>query len=73
MPVFEFGAQGFGDLGKWDHIAPRKEQSHLFGPAVFGKLDLGGRHAITYNAAYLIDANDAVHSNTFRTQVEYEF
>jgi hypothetical protein len=73
MPVFEFGAQGFGDLGKWDHIAARKEQSHLFGPAVFGKLDLGGRHAITYNAAYLIDANDAVHSNTFRTQVEYEF
>jgi hypothetical protein len=73
MPAFEFGAQGFGEVGKWDHFAPRKEQSHRFGPAVFGKIDLGNRHAITYNAAYLIDASDDKHSNTFRTQVEYEF
>jgi hypothetical protein len=73
MPVFEFGAQGFGEVGKWDNFAPRKEQSHRFGPAVFGKIDLGNRHAITYNAAYLIDASDDKHSNTFRTQIEYEF
>jgi hypothetical protein len=73
MPAFEFGAQGFGEVGKWDHFAPRKEQSHRFGPAVFGKIDLGNRHAIVYNAAYLIDASDEKHSNTFRTQIEYEF
>jgi hypothetical protein len=73
MPAFEFGAQGFGDVGNWNRIAPRNEQSHLLGPAVFGKIALGGRHAIKYNAAYLIDASDTKHSNTFRTQVEYEF
>lgn len=72
-PQFEFGAQGFGDVGQWNHIAPRSEQSHLAGPAIFGKFDLGGRHAILYNAAYLVDVSDTRHSNTFRTQVEYEF
>jgi len=73
MPQFEFGAQGFGDVGQWNRVAPRAEQSHLFGPAIFGKIALGGRHAIKYNAAYLIDAGDDKHSQTFRTQVEYEF
>ncbi|MDB5761546.1 MAG: hypothetical protein JWQ21_541 [Herminiimonas sp.] len=72
-PEFEFGLQGFGELGDWNRIAPRAEQSHLLGPAIFGKIPLGGRHAIKYNAAYLIDASDVKHSNTLRTQVEYEF
>lgn len=73
MPVFEFGAQGFGELGSWNRLAPRSQQSHLVGPAVFGKFALGGRQAIRYNAAYLIDASDATHSKTFRLQAEYEF
>jgi hypothetical protein len=72
-PQFEFGLQGFGELGQWNRIAPRAEQSHLLGPAVFGKIALGGRNAVKYNAAYLVDASDTKHSNTFRAQVEYEF
>lgn len=73
MPEFEFGLQGFGELGHWNRIAPRSEQSHLLGPAVFGKIALGGRQAIKYNAALLKDVSDATHSTTFRSQVEYEF
>ncbi|MDB5825686.1 MAG: hypothetical protein JWR21_4390 [Herminiimonas sp.] len=73
MPVFEFGAQGFGELGNWNRIADRADQSHLLGPAVFGRYSLGNGQAIAYNAAYLIDAGDTKHSNTFRMQVEYEF
>lgn len=73
MPELELGAQGFGDVGQWNHLAPRSEQSHLLGPAVFGKFALGGRHGIRYNAAILVDASDTKHSKTFRTQVEYEF
>jgi hypothetical protein len=73
MPVFEFGAQGFGELGNWNRIADRADQSHLLGPAVFGRYSLGNGHAIAYNAAYLVDAGDTKHSNTFRMQVEYEF
>ncbi len=26
--TLEFGAQGFGDMGRWDHVAPMSEQSH---------------------------------------------
>lgn len=73
IPQFEFGAQGFGEVGQWNNIAPRSEQSHLAGPAIFGKFKLGGRHAILYNAAYLVDVSDTRHSDTFRTQIEYEF
>ena len=73
MPIFEFGLQGFGELGIWNRIAPRAEQSHLLGPAIFGKIALGGRQVIKYNAAVLTDVSAAKHSTTFRTQVEYEF
>lgn len=33
--VLDWGAQGFGGLGRWDDWAPRREQSHILGPAVF--------------------------------------
>jgi hypothetical protein len=72
-PAFEFGLQGFGELGNWNRIAPRAEQSHIVGPAVFGKIGLGGRQAMKYNAALLTDVSDEKHSTTLRTQVEYEF
>lgn len=73
LPVFEFGAQGFGELGSWNHLADRSDQSHLLGPAVFGRYSLGNGQALAYNAAYLVDAGNTKHSNTFRMQVEYEF
>lgn len=72
-PKLDFGAQGFGHVGDWDDWAPRSQQTHLFGPALFGKLPMAGRQAFKYNAAFLIDASDSVHSKTFRAQVEYEF
>jgi hypothetical protein len=33
--AFDWGAQGFGGLGRWDRWAARSEQSHILGPAVF--------------------------------------
>ena len=68
----EVGAQAFGDMGKWNHWEPRDEQSHSIGPAVFGKVKLGGRQAIKYNAAWLVGSN-AAPRHTFRLQAEYEF
>ena len=70
---FEYGAQGFGEVGKWDHWAPRDEQSHRYGPAIFGKISVGDRKAIKYNVSYLIDASKVTRSNTVRTQIEYEY
>jgi hypothetical protein len=73
QPVFEFGLQGFGDMGKWNDWDKQADQSHRIGPAVFGKFALGNRQAIRYNAAWLFGVSDAAPSNTFRMQVEYEF
>jgi len=71
--AFEFGAQGFGDVGKWDDWDAAREQSHIAGPAVFGKLRLGGRQALVWNAGYLFKVSHAAPDHTLRAQVEYEF
>lgn len=70
---FEFGVQGFGELGKWDHWSPHDEQSHSLGPAVFGKLALGGRQGLKYDAAFLLAASPAAPDHTLRLRLEYEF
>lgn len=70
---FQFGLQGFGELGPWDDWAPREEQSHRFGPAIFGKTSLGKEHKIEYNAAYLADASSRARSHGFKLQVKYLF
>lgn len=69
----QFGLQGFGELGEWDDWAPRSEQSHRMGPALFGKIDLGDRQALEYNAALLADLSASTRSNGFRMQVKYGF
>lgn len=72
-PAFEFGLQGFGQVGKWDHWDPAAERSHRVGPAVFGKIPMGGRQAIKYNAAWLVGTSSNAPEHNFRIQVEYEF
>ncbi len=72
-PEFEFGLQGFGEMGKWDHWDAREDQSHRFGPAIFGRLKVGDRQAIRYNAAYLLGTTAGSPDRTFRMQIEYEF
>ena len=72
-PILEFGVQGMGDMGKWNDWNKPSGQSHRIGPAAFGKLALGNRKAIRYNAAWLLGTNSAAPDHTFRMQVEYEF
>lgn len=73
LPQFEFGLQGFGEMGKWDRWAPKDERGHSAGPAVFGKLPIGNHQAIKYNAAWLLATSKAGPDRTLRTQIEYEF
>lgn len=73
LPSFEYGLQGFGNMGKWNALDPRDQQSHRFGPAAFGKLALGNYQALKYNAAWLLGASRSAPDHTFRMQVEYEF
>jgi len=73
QPVFEYGLQGFGEMGKWNDWNKQADQIHRIGPAIFGKPALGNRQAIKYNAAWLFGASSAAPNHTFRMQVEYEF
>jgi hypothetical protein len=73
LPQFEFGLQGFGEVGKWDHWAPSDQRSHRVGPAVFGKLPIGNHQAIKYNAAWLLETSRTAPDHTVRMQIEYEF
>jgi hypothetical protein len=71
---FEFGAQGFGGLGEWDSwVGSKEEEGHSVGPAIFGKLPVGNRQAIKYNAAWLVGTGATTPEHTFRMQIEYEF
>ncbi len=71
---FEFGAQGFGKQGEWDSwVGSKAEEGHSVGPAVFGKLNMGGRNVIKYNAAWLTGTGESIPEHTVRMQVEYEF
>lgn len=72
-PEFEYGLQGFGDVGPWNDWAPKSEQSHIAGPAVFGRIKVGDHQVIRYNAGLLFALTDGVQRNTFRLQAEYEF
>lgn len=69
----EFGAQGFGDLGPWAHWSALDQQTHRFGPAIFGKIPLGGRRVMYYNTAWLFGVVPGAPSDTVRAQVEIEF
>jgi hypothetical protein len=70
---FEFGAQGFGDLGPWYHWSGLEQQTHRLGPAIFGKVPLGGRRVLLYNAGWLFGLVPGAPSDTVRAQIELEF
>jgi len=72
-PEFEWGLQGFGEMGKWNNWDSREQQNHRLGPAILGKIALGGHQALRYNAAWLLGASSAAPTHTFRLQAEYEF
>jgi hypothetical protein len=72
-PTFEFGLQGFGDVGPWDHWEPSSDQPHIAGPALFGQVRVGQKQAIKYNAGLLFGLTDGAPRNTLRVQAEYEF
>jgi hypothetical protein len=71
--LIEPGLQGFGDMGKWDQWASKDEQSHRFGPAIFGSYSLGQRRSLQYNVAYLFETTSARQKNTLRLQTVFEF
>jgi hypothetical protein len=72
-PALQFGLQGFGELGEWDHWAQRDQQSHRAGPAIFGKVALGEGQAVLYQAAVLFGSTYGLHGNMFSMRMQYVF
>ena len=72
-PELEYGVQGFGDAGPWNDWGPKSAQSHIAGPALFGRVKVGDHQVIRYNAGLLFALNDRAPRNTLRLQAEYEF
>jgi hypothetical protein len=72
-PEFEFGAQGFGEFGPWNHWAKTSDQSHRWGPAAFGAIKVGQRQVVKWNAGVLFGLTDGSPRNQLRLQAEYEF
>jgi hypothetical protein len=72
-PEFDFGVQGFGEVGPWKHWERTSEQSHIAGPAVFGEFKIFGEHEIKYNAGALFGMTDGSPRNLLRLQAEYVF
>lgn len=71
-PWFNFGLQGFGELGRWDHWATRDQQSHRAGPALFGTLRMGHQF-VKYEAAYLFGTNATISARTFTMRLQVGF
>jgi len=71
--LLEWGAQAFGDLGRWDRWSSSSQQEHKIGPALFGRFKVGAAQAIRWNAALLFGATSASPSTSMRVQAEYEF
>jgi hypothetical protein len=73
QPNFEYGLQGFRGVGPVSHWSSKDDQSHILGPAVFGRVRTGQREFIKYNAALLFGATNGSPRTTLRLQTEYEF
>lgn len=73
QPQLEWGVQGFGEVGPWQHWAASSAQSHIAGPAIFGRFKAGERQVIRYNAGWLVGLNHGSPRNTLRLQSEFEF
>jgi hypothetical protein len=72
-PGLHVGAQGFGELGTWNHWAASGQQSHRAGPALFGTWHLSEEQTLKLQAAWLMGSTGARqgHMFTLRAHAEY--
>ena len=71
-PGLHFGAQGFGEPGRWDHFSPRDAQSHRAGPALFGAVPFG-ESRLTWQAAWLGGSTYGRHGHMVTLRTTFDF
>lgn len=69
-PKFEYGLQGFGDLGATGDLGHTHESK--LGPALFGMLRLASGNKLKYDGALLFGTTHGAPDTTVRFQLEYE-
>jgi FTR1 family protein len=70
---FEPGIEMFGEFGTWGQFGSVGANRHQLGPAAQGRLRLGGRQALHYDAAWVFGLTGGSPDSTARLQLEYEF
>ena len=73
QPWLNFGAQGFGEVGPWEHLDAWAQQSHRAGPAAFGRFDLEGERAVHWQAAFLRGKVFGHVGQMFTMQLKYAY
>jgi hypothetical protein len=71
-PWLQFGLQGFGEVGPWNHWSPREAQSHRLGPALFGEVPVGDQ-SIAWQVAYLSGSVYTVNCEMLTLRVKLDF
>jgi hypothetical protein len=72
LPLLNVGAQGFGELGPWDHWLPGGRQSNRAGPAIFGHVRVGAGE-LGWQAGWLFGKTYGRDGDMLTTRVKYEF
>jgi len=72
-PFLEAGAQGFGDVGTWNHWDSASAQEHVLGPALFARWPQGGGRALSLDTAWLFGVGAGSPANTLRLRLEQKF
>jgi hypothetical protein len=73
LPRLQFGLQGFGELGTWNHWDPADQQSHRAGPAIFGSVPVGNGTTLLYQATILLGSTYGRNGNMFSMRMQYAF
>lgn len=73
QPQLELGLHGFGELGDWNHWAPRDQQAHRVGPVIAGVYRFSERQALRYEAGLLFGKVEDHRSQTLHASLAYEF
>lgn len=71
-PWLHFGAQGFGEVGTWNHWSPSQDQSHRAGPALFGSIP-GGPGSFSWQVAWLEGKTYGQRGSMVTARVKYDF
>jgi hypothetical protein len=72
-PGVELGAQGFGDVGAWNHWRPAAQQEHRAGPAFFSKWTLSDGRVLKFDGAWLLGIGAGSPPRSLRVRLQQEF